>query len=61
LVLALCRALIARPTVGTGDGWLTGQSGAPPDSSVNYSHTPLHFPESSRFTVGQPGAPDTVR
>ena len=27
-----------------GGRWLTGQSGAPPDSPVNYSHiTPLHF------------------
>jgi hypothetical protein len=33
-----CRAKIARPTVGTGDRWFTGQSGAPPDSPVNYSH-----------------------
>jgi hypothetical protein len=24
-----------------GDRWLTGQSGAPPDSPVNYSRTPL--------------------
>jgi hypothetical protein len=39
----------------------TGQSGAPPDSLVNYSCTPLRFPESSRFTAGQPGAPNTVR
>jgi hypothetical protein len=23
--------------------WLTGQSGTPPDSSVNFSHTPLSF------------------
>jgi hypothetical protein len=52
---------IAQPTVGAGDRWLTGQSGAPPDSPVNYSRTPLCFPESSRFTAGQPGAPDTVR
>ena len=76
-----------------GGRWLTGQSGAPPDSpvnysrgvlgeflratsssrmthrtvrcttgqSVNYSRTILSIPESSRFTVGQPGAPDTVR
>jgi hypothetical protein len=43
------------PTIGAGhtspadcavdryavDRWLTGQSGAPPDSSVNFSHTPL--------------------
>jgi hypothetical protein len=52
---------IARPTVGAGDRWLTGQSGAPPDSPVNYSRTPLCFPKSSWFTAGQPGAPDTVR
>jgi hypothetical protein len=26
-----------------GDRWLTGQSGAPPDSSVNYSRTPPNF------------------
>jgi hypothetical protein len=35
-----CRAWIARPTVGAVDRWLTGQSGAPPDSPVNYSRTP---------------------
>jgi hypothetical protein len=44
-----------------GGRWLTGQSGAPPDSPVNYSHTPLNFPESGLFTGGWPGAPDTVR
>jgi hypothetical protein len=36
------------------DRWLTGQSGAPPDSPVNYSHiTPLQFlraTSSSRMT-----------
>jgi hypothetical protein len=26
-----------------GGRWLTGQSGAPPDSPVNYSRTPLNF------------------
>jgi hypothetical protein len=52
---------IAQPTVGAGDLWLTGQSGAPPDSPVNYSRTPLRFLESSRFTVGRPDALDTVR
>ena len=41
--------------------WRTGQSGAPPDSPVNYSHTPPNFPESGLFTGGWPGAPDTVR
>jgi hypothetical protein len=33
-----CRAKIAWPTVGAGDRWLTGQSGEPPDSPVNFSH-----------------------
>ena len=33
-------ARIARPTVGAADCWLTGQSGAPPDSPVNFSRTP---------------------
>jgi hypothetical protein len=58
---AMHHARIARPTVGSADGWLTGQSGAPPDSPVNYSRTP---PSSSRERpVGQrqPRAPDTVR
>jgi hypothetical protein len=32
-----------------GGRWLTGQSGAPPDSLVNYSRTPLIFPESGLF------------
>jgi hypothetical protein len=64
-----------RPTVGAGhaspadcaadrcagDRWLTGQSGAPPDSPVNYSRTPPKFPESGHFAGDQPGAPDTVR
>jgi hypothetical protein len=35
------RARITRPTVGPADCWLTGQSGAPPDSLVIYSRTPL--------------------
>jgi hypothetical protein len=47
------------PTDRAADRWLIGQSGAPPDSPVNYSHTPLRFPESSWFTAGQPGAPDS--
>jgi hypothetical protein len=37
------RPRIARPTVGVDDRWLTGQSGAPPDSPVNYSRTPPNF------------------
>jgi hypothetical protein len=43
------------------DRWLTGQSGAPPDSPVNFSRTP---PTKSREQLvdGCPaGAPDTVR
>jgi hypothetical protein len=68
-------SLVPQPTVGTGhasladctaDGcaggrWRTGQSGAPPDSPVNYIRTPPKFPESGLFAVVQPGAPDTVR
>jgi hypothetical protein len=38
--LATRHARIARPTVGSADRWLTGQSGAPPDSPMNFSHTP---------------------
>jgi hypothetical protein len=49
---------ITWPTVGAGDRWLTGQSSAPPDSPVNYSRTPLLFPESSQCTIGQSGVPD---
>jgi hypothetical protein len=61
LLWATRRPRIAQPTVGAGECWLTGQSGAPPDSPVNYSCTPLLFPESSQFIAGHPGAPDTVR
>jgi hypothetical protein len=56
-----CRAKIALPTVGAGDRWLTRQSGAPPDSPVNYSRTPPSKLESGEFSADQPGAPDTVR
>jgi hypothetical protein len=38
---ATCLAQIARSTVGPADRWLTGQSGAPPDSPVIYSRTSL--------------------
>jgi hypothetical protein len=44
-------AQIARPTVGAPNRWLTGQSGASPDSPVNYSRTPPSRPESSDFTT----------
>jgi hypothetical protein len=61
-----CRAKIARSTIGAGDRWLTGQSGAPPDSLVNYSHVVfLLFPRATssprmthrtvRCTAGQSG------
>jgi hypothetical protein len=42
-------------------GWLTGQSGAPPDGLVIFSRTPSSNPESGEFTADQPGAPDTIR
>jgi hypothetical protein len=35
--------LIARPTVGRWRRWLTGQSGAPPDSPVIYNHVAFLF------------------
>jgi hypothetical protein len=41
--------------------WLTGQSGAPPDSPVNYSRTPLTNSREWPVCQSQPGAPDTVR
>jgi hypothetical protein len=44
-----------------GGRWLTGQSGAPSDSPVNYSRTLPNSPESGLFTGVQPGAPGTVR
>jgi hypothetical protein len=41
--------------------WLTGQSGAPPDSPVNFSRTPLNFSREQRLRrgrlTGQSGAP----
>jgi hypothetical protein len=61
LLWATRRPWIAWPTIGTDDRWLTGQSGAPPDSPVNYSRTPPSIPESGLFTGDQPGASDTVR
>jgi hypothetical protein len=43
------------------DCWLTGQSGAPPDSPVNYSHAPLIASQERRLRRGwltrQSGAP----
>jgi hypothetical protein len=43
------------------DRWLTGQSGAPPDSPVNFSRTPPTNSREQPFHQSQPGAPDTVR
>jgi hypothetical protein len=56
---ATCHARIARPTVGSADRWLTGQSSAPPDSPVIYSRTPSFSSRERPFHQGQPGAPDT--
>jgi hypothetical protein len=55
------RARITRPTVGPADCWLTGQSGAPPDSPVIYSRMPLIASREQPVDRRQPGAPDTVR
>jgi hypothetical protein len=41
--------------------WYTGQSGATPDSPVNYSGVAFQKPEAKQFRVDLPGAPDTVR
>jgi hypothetical protein len=61
LALATRRAWIPRPTVGPADCWLTGQSGAPPDSPVIYSRTSLTISREQQVRLSQPGAPDTVR
>jgi hypothetical protein len=55
------RARITRPTVGRADCWLTGQSGAPPDSPVIYSRTPPSKSREKPVDRRQSGAPDTVR
>jgi hypothetical protein len=41
-----------RTTVGRWRSWLTGQSGAPPDSSVNYSHVAFSFSRERRVRRG---------
>jgi hypothetical protein len=58
---ATCLARIARPTVGPADRWLTGQSGAPPDSPVNFSRTPLINSRERRVRQSQSDTPDTVQ
>jgi hypothetical protein len=40
--------------------WHTGQSGATPDSPVNYSGVAPQIPEASELEGIHPGAPDTV-
>jgi hypothetical protein len=60
LALATRRARILRPTVGPADFWLTGQSGAPPDSPVIYSRTPPSKSREQPVRQSQPGAPDIV-
>jgi hypothetical protein len=59
----LCHASRAdsAATVGPADCWLTGQSGAPPDSPVIYSRTPLLKSREQPVRQSQPGAPDSVR
>jgi hypothetical protein len=42
-----------------GGRWLAGQSGAPPDSPVNYSRTPPNSPESGLFAGVQPTPPES--
>jgi hypothetical protein len=54
----LCHASRAESAT---DCWLTGQSGAPPDSPVIYSHTPLITSREQPVDRLRPGAPDTVR
>src|SRR5688572_4925893 len=61
LALATRRARIPRPTVGPADYWLTGQSGAPPNSPVIYSCTPLIASRERPVDRLRPGAPDSVR
>jgi hypothetical protein len=41
--------------------WHTGQSGATPNSPVNYSGEQFQKPEAEEFELIHPGAPDTVR
>jgi hypothetical protein len=40
--------------------WHTGQSGATPDSPVNYSGAALQKLEGGKFEVVQPWAPDSL-
>jgi hypothetical protein len=46
------RPQISRPTIGASDRWLTEQSGAPPDSPVNYSHVTFSVSRERRVRRG---------
>jgi hypothetical protein len=56
---AQARTVALQTTVGTD--WHTRQSGATPDSLVNYSGAASRIPEGGKFGVELPGTPDTVR
>jgi hypothetical protein len=60
----LYRFIVAlQTTVGAWSrcsAWCTGQSGATPDSPVNYSGGASRIPEVEQFRVILPGAPDTI-
>jgi hypothetical protein len=53
----------SRCSAGTPDSPVRHRtlSGATLDSPVNYSGVASHFLEGGKFSVGFPGAPDTVR
>jgi hypothetical protein len=59
LALAMRRVQILWPTVGPADCWLTVQSGAPPDSPVNFSRTPPTKSREQLVDGCQPGALDS--
>jgi hypothetical protein len=46
------RPQISWPTIGAGDCWLTGQSDAPPDCPVNYSHVAFSVSRERRVRRG---------
>jgi hypothetical protein len=55
---------LLQTTVGADShcsAWHTGQSGATPDSPVNYSGVAPQIPKAEQFRVDLPSAPDTVR
>jgi hypothetical protein len=55
---------LLQTTVGADSrcsAWHTRQSGATPDSPVNYSGVTPQIPEAEQFRLIHPGAPDTVR